>query len=481
MKKPSILLFLIFVIIVLYSACRKDNLISNDPGIKLSFSTDTVIFDTVFTTIGSSTRQLMVYNSENKTIKISSIRLAGGPSSKFRINIDGISSTSAKDIEIAPKDSMYIFVEVTVDPNNLNNPLIITDSIIFLTNGNYQDVDLIAWGQDANFILADTYISGLPPFKIVAKEGETKIWTNDKPYVIYGYAVVDSVGQLIINQGCKIHFHNNSGLWIYKGGSLKVNGTKNNPVTFQGDRLEQAYKDLPGQWDRIWINEGSVDNEINYAIIKNGFIGIQAETFDSKMGNKLILNNTIITQMSGAGILTRDYKIIGSNLLITNCGQYALALSRGGDYEFKHCTFANYWGYTARQVPTIILNNYYEKTKNQFVYFDLNNAYFGNCIIYGNIEEEISLDKYSSGGIFNYKFDHCLLKTKLPISNATFYNNCKKNLDPKFVDVSKKDYHIKIDSPAKDAGNAAIIIPLDLDEKTRDALPDMGAYEYKPI
>ncbi|MFC2111006.1 choice-of-anchor Q domain-containing protein [Bacteroidota bacterium] len=482
MTKRNIIsiVFLITLIIAISSGCRKDSIITDDPSVKLSFSNDTIIFDTVFTTIGSTTQWLRVYNKENRKVNISSIRLAGGTNSNFRINIDGVSGVSASNVEIAPNDSMFIFVEVTVDPTNSNNPLIIQDSIVFTTNGNIQDVDLVAWGQDAHFIVADKYVQGLPPYKIVAKEGENITWQNDKPYVIYGYAVVDSTGQLNIWEGCRIHFHNNSGLWIYKGGSLKVSGTLNDPVTFQGDRLESYYEDVAGQWDRIWIMDGSVDNEINYAIIKNAFIGIQTETFgDSKMGNKLKLDNTQIYNMSGVGIFSRDYKIVSTNTIIANCAQYGVVLSSGGDYDFQHCTFANYWSQSVRQTPNLILNNYYENQDEQIVVADHLNAYFGNCIIYGSNDEEVELDQYAGSTQFNYTFDYCLLKTQLSTSDVSKFINIIKNSDPLFEDYQENDYHIKLGSPAINVGSTSINIPIDIAGENRDAQPDLGAYEYK--
>src|SRR5690606_39097761 len=132
-------------------------------------------------------------------------------------------------------------------------------------------------------------------------------WVNDKPYVIYGYLVIDSADVLTINSGVRVHLYNKSGIWVYKGGNLNVNGTKDEPVTFQGTRLDYSFKDVPGQWDRIWVNDGSVNNTFNYAVIKNAFIGIQAETspFEPNTpisSNKLILNNCIINNASGIGL-----------------------------------------------------------------------------------------------------------------------------------------------------------------------------------
>ena len=469
-------LFVFFLLVFVFS-CKKDAILT-DPSAKLSFSLDTVLFDTVFTTIGSSTRRLKVYNPNNKKVIVSSIRIAGGPNSKYRMNVDGMPGAFLNDIEIPAKDSLFIFIEVTIDPLNSNSPLIVTDSIMFVTNGNEQDVDLVAWGQDAHYFYPDNYVEGLPPYSIICNTNSNTTWVNDKPYVIYGYAVVDSSCGLTIQAGARIHFHNNSGLWIYKGGSIKVLGTLAEPVTFQGDRLEPYYREIPGQWDRIWINESSVDNEFNYAIIKNGFIGIQAETLESYMGNQLTLNNTIIRNMEGIGLLTRFYKIAAANMLIANCGQYATALTLGGDYDFRHCTFANYWSLKSRKTPSLLISNYYEDENGVNQVFSLTKADFKNCIIYGNNENEVLAD--NGGGTFNYDFSYSLLKTNQSLNGTSIFTN----IDPGFVDASNRDFKLKSSSFAIDMGDPAALnkpeLMQDLNGNNRGTPPDLGAYEYVP-
>ena len=44
------------------------------------------------------------------------------------------------DVEIAANDSIYIFIQVNVNPNNASSPMIITDAINFVVNGNSQIV-----------------------------------------------------------------------------------------------------------------------------------------------------------------------------------------------------------------------------------------------------------------------------------------------------------------------------------------------------
>jgi hypothetical protein len=360
---------------------------------------------------------------------------------------------------------------------------VVSDSVIFETNGNIQDVNLVAWGQNANYILADTYIPGFPKFKIIAHEFEEVTWNSDRPYVIYGFAVVDSNGALRIERGTQVHFHNNSGLWIYKGGNLKVKGSVDAPVVFQGDRLEDFYKDLPGQWDRIWINEGSVNNEIDYAIIRNGFIGLQLETLQEQMGNQMILSNTRIENMTGYGILTRFYNMTAYNNVVVNCGNYLAALTWGGYIDIRQCTFANYWSSAVRVTPSIVLNNYFEDEDGNVFPFEFQ-GFFGNNIFYGRNDEEM-LYLFDNGAAYNYTFVNCLLKTELDASDPNIYKDCLINVDPEFMDYLEGNYQLDTLSPLIDKGQPSVIsesffdLRRDLIETPRPVdLPDIGAYEF---
>lgn len=474
------LLHYLVVIGLLYfvSSCKKDKFFT-DSSAALGFSTDTVMFDTVFTQLGSATQVLQVYNPYDKKLKISSIRLAGGPLSKFRVNIDGVSSWEQKDIELLPKDSLWIFVQVTIDPLNSNSPLVVKDSLVFETNGNIQDIDLIAWGQDAVYFHATDRRPGLPPYSIIPCNGANIArWRNDKPIVIFDYAVVDSGCKLIIDAGTKIHFYTKtSGLWVYQHASIKVNGTKDEPVIFQGGRLEADYREIPGQWDRIWINEGAESSVFNYAVIKNGYIGIQAEVFqDGTLTNTLELNNTFIRNMTGWGILSRVYNINAVNTIVSNCSKNVLALTFGGQYNFTHCTFANYWSNDRRKSPLVFMNNH---TSGQQINF---NANFNNCILHGDLDHEFEVD-FASGADSSYKFTNCLLKvdeTKMSTDNTSFFINVLKNVSPGFKDASNNDFHLESSSPCINTGTRDFtgITNTDYENTIRDAAPDIGAFEY---
>lgn len=476
---PTILLM---TVLTVTWSCRKPVVVSDDPSLELSFSNDSVIFDTVFTSLGSATRRLMVYNPSKSRVSISNIRLASGDNSAFRLNVDGLPGSDFSDVEINGGDSLYIFARVTIDPNDISNPYVVEDSIMFLTNGNEQKVKLVAWGQNAVYILADTYVEGFPPFKVVADSLETTIWTNEKPYVIYGYAVIDSYGKLEIQEDTQIHFHKNSGLWAYVDGVLKVYGTRENPVWFGGDRLEQDYADLPGQWDRIWLMEGrpGEDHEFHHAVIENGFIGIQAESFLRQTENKVILDNVVIQNMTGIGVFTRLFNIKGENVVAANCGGYCLALTGGGSYDFVHSTIANYWPYGVRNTASLFLNNYLLDTSETAIPLSMDFK-LKNSILYGTNFNEIETDMVGEADSLYY-FDHCLLKSERDVSNTAIYNQVIKNEDPLFVDYDVNDYRIDSLSPAIDKGDPAIAatVPFDLLGTQRTVSPDLGAYEFVP-
>ncbi|HNS18716.1 MAG TPA: hypothetical protein PKH94_07250 [Bacteroidales bacterium] len=455
-------------------SCNKEEITTN-PSVKLTFSADTVVFDTVFATIGTTTRYLMVYNNDKNRVKIASVRLAGGSGSPFELNIDGVPSIQLRDVEIPANDSLFIFIRVTVDPTNENNPFLVTDSIVFETNGNVQDIDLVAYGQNAHFYTNAVYqMHGM--------------WANDKPHVVYGFVIIDSSYSLTIQPGSRVYFHKDAILAVANEATLKIAGTFDAPVTFQGDRLDEDLQELPGQWGTIWLTAGSKNNEIDHAIIRNAVIGIRVDTLGSSPQPTLKLSNTQILNMSGYGLQALGSHVVAANCVIANCAETAVFLGIGGTYDFRHCTIGNYYPYTARQTASLVLTNFYLLLDDMghvkdTIARDLNQAYFGNCIVYGNKTEEIALASTSLAQ-FNYLFDHCLLRTTR-IADP-FIAGCVFNEDPLFSDYETNDYTLDtILSPAVDAGLMDIINTsvlnlvndLNNNNRTLDGKPDLGAYE----
>jgi hypothetical protein len=456
-------------------SCEDDKYLSS-PDAQLRFSADTIMFDTVFTTVGSTTRILKVFNNYKEKLLISDVKIGGGDLSNFRMNVNGVAGNEVHDLEIPPRDSIFIFVEVTVDPNGQNLPMVVQDSIEFKTNLNLQKIPIIAWGQDFHLIKS----------KVLKNE----TWKNDKPYLVYNYAYVDTLSTLTIEQGARIHFHKGAGLYVK--GKLEVNGTYDYPVVFTSDRLEDDYKNVPEQWNGILLFSGSHGNVINYGQVRNAVIGLQVGTIEHEGYATVTLANSKIENMSYAGLFALKSRIYSYNSLIDNCGFYAAALLVGGEYEFYHTTIANYWGGWSRKPRTtssLAISNFLVVPKsdgtNVVYQGDLNKVIFGNSIIYGNNSVELELGN-NNKNLFNYYFDHCILQMPdtFNISNRDHYSNVWKGIkyDPKFIDVSKKlIFELDTLSPAKDVGSTTYskLFPFDMKGKDRNAdkAPDLGAYE----
>ncbi|HYG15492.1 MAG TPA: hypothetical protein VEC12_07030 [Bacteroidia bacterium] len=462
---PLALVLLFFVSGIFTQSCKREQL-DNSPSAKVAFSTDTVMFDTVFTVHSggpfprSVNQRLKVYNRNQNTVK-TNIRLMGGQASPYRINIDGQRTTQVVDYEIMGKDSIYLFVEVSLDPLNGAHP-VIHDSIEFITNGNVQYVQLRAFGIDAYY------------FNKVTTSSDTAWNDPNKPYVIYGYFNVAEGKKLTIGPGVKVYA--DVGAYLFVEGTLEVGtpASKNNRVTFQGARLGADFKDIPGQWGGIWFATTSVNNSIHYADIINGIVGVRCDSLPKSGAFKVTINNTFIKNMSAVGVLGFTSKIKMVNSCVGNCGQYTFAGDLGGQYEFLHCTFANYSGTFARKEPSFALSNANYKAPDGTVYANPLSYSIRNSIIYGSLKEEVLIVTEGQGPVtpLGTAFDSNILKTEMQgLNPSNTINN-----DPKFKNTGLQDFKLDTLSPAHNALNS-IAVSDDLEGTPRDAQPDIGAYE----
>lgn len=430
---------------------------------KLSFSVDTLVFDTVFTTIGSTTQQFKIYNKESKPIQIEYIELMGGKNSPFRMNVDGYVGHKLANIEIGANDSLFAFVEVTLQINGATLPMVVEDSIRFRTNGVDQYVKLAVWGQDAYFHYKDV------------NEGT---WANDKPHVIYGYAAVDSAKSLTIPANTQIHLHKNSVLWVYKG-SLNVQGQLGSEVVFQGDRLEELYDDVSGQFYGIYFQQAR-PSSINYAIIKNGTSGIHLYSEDqANTSYTLSVTNTIITNNARYGVfIYSGAKVKAENCVISKNGNYALLVLEGGDYFFNHCDLLGYGSGTAG-TPAVGISNYYtDNSQNVTNIGSINEGKIYNSVIYGNQETEILFDTLPNVAVnLNFDIRNCVIKRKNP-ATENYYSTIYWNSDPLFKSIDLNNFSFLSGSPLNGHANPNFWLPSDIMGNPRDpSAPDIGAYE----
>jgi len=460
--KPA---FLILLFTLIFFSCKKDSFIIS-PDATLYTDADTLSFDTVFTTVGSITQSFKIFNNNNEKLRLSQVKLSGGNSSPFKMNVDGTSAAQVNNVEINANDSIYVFVQLNAQTSDSTLPFILSDSIQITYNGNKKAVQLQAYGQNAVFLKNKTLTGNV-------------IWNNKLPYVIIGGIQIDTNATLNISAGTKIFLHADAPFLV--DGTLKVTSTKDEPVIFSGDRLDVDYKDLPASWPGIFFRNTSENNSLKHVIIKNAYQGIIAENLSTTAEPKVTLSQCIIDNIYDAGILGINTNIYADNSLIRNCGSN-LVVQAGGDYRFINCTVASYNTiYIVHKNPVLQISN--SITQNGVAFTAPLKAFFQNCIFWGDggsVDDEIITDKQGSGA-FMVSFDHVLYKAKNDLANASFISSIK-NENPMFdsINVSKNifDFHFKNrpNSPAVNAGTFTSFL-YDLDDNKRDATPDIGCYE----
>lgn len=448
-------------------SCRREIPLFSGNNAMLELRSDTVYFDTVFTQSGgnypmSVTKQLVIVNPYDEKVR-TDIRLGAGEQSFFRLNADGIPGKIIEGLEILPRDSVFVFVELSLPPNGdpQSRPLIIRDSIEFLTHGARQYVHLAAWGQDAHYFLRDTLCN--------------VVWDDvSKPYVVAGYVYVPEGCTFTIQKGVKVHTSARS--WIYVEGQLRVNGTADEPVEFQADRLEPAYEEIPGQWGGIWLAWPSTNNVIRHALIKNGTVGIYMDSSSSNGNPNALVYNTMVRNMSFDGMAGKGSTVYAENSVFANCGRFSFLAQQGGNYDLRHCTFATYGGSFSRRDPGLaVLNIERDELLRPIASFDLNFS-LQNSIVDGVLEEEIGWDLDPSK-LGTFYFGHNLLRSK---RNELAESSLKNvlNQPARFKNVQAYDFQIDSASSAIDIG-AVLSPPIqsDFEGKARDSKPDAGAFE----
>lgn len=469
-------IFLILLASTIYG-CKKEQLLTS--GGEIHFSVDTLTFDTVFTNRGNITASIKVYNPQNQAVNLSSVKLLKGTSSFFDINVNGTAGNTVADIEIAAKDSIYIFATVNIDPTNQNNPFLVTDELIANLNGREFKLPLRAFGQNAYYIV-DSVL-------------KTQTWLTDKPYVIVNNALVEEGNTLTLPAGCRIYVSANSRLFVE--GTLKINGTKTDSVVFQGDRLDRNYfgnVGYPGEWGGIYFTSKSRDNVMRYAVLRNcgnattlgdgsftpAAIQVNIDTINDN-NYQLRMYNTIIENSIGYGLLAFSSTVYGENCLINSCGAQALGVFEGGGYDFINCDFVIYGNNRISHIdnPTVALLNYRDIDNVSFVSGPLR-ANLTNCIIWGSLENELFAKKKGTTD-YDVTLKNCIvrLKDKLPseVKDSTNYIN----QNPSFVDYANWNFRLNAGSPAINNGaTPPVAINKDLDDKSRDAKIDIGCYEF---
>lgn len=484
----------------LFTNCEDELEFTTDNNAKLEFSVDTLRFDTVFTELGSATRSFKIYNRNDQAIRISRISLETKDNRRWELNVDGIAGNDQRDIEILANDSIYLFAEVTIDPDQplSLSPFVIEDRVVFETNGNTQYVNLEAWGQNANYF-PSRFNRGVA-VRLSCDNGDL-VWDDPKPYVIYGAVFVDSC-ELIIPAGTRIYVHggvaqndlfggiyNDGILYVLPDGKITTRGTKDKPVVIQGDRLEESFLDEAGQWNGIFISRGSTGNTFEYTTIRNSRFGVYADSTA-----ELTLRNSQIYNTASSGIIGFHSRITAENTLVYNNGATSVLLVQGGDYNFTYCTLASY----GNNSSALSMNNFFCYDENcQVVRTYRLNARFVNSIIFGSQNDEIELSdafERKNATQFNVQFQDCIVRVDgLLKNNSSLFQDFLENTCTPCINATRNDKlflaadedNYRLDSLSIADGKAKPVfsprtITIDLEGKDRHpTAPDIGAYERK--
>ncbi len=488
----------------------------------LAFAQDTVLFDTVFTTIKTVTKRLWVYNRNGGAVQ-TDVSLAGKAGSTYSLIINGDARPAVSGVTIRGNDSLLVLVRAVLGDNGLSvtpKQFIVDDQVNFRTNGNEQNVKLVAYGQNAYFHRADLITSNTT-------------WRTDKPHVIlnasrtlpgqttpsvFGVLVAPNI-TLSIPKGARIYSH--AGAYIQVNGTLRVNddfvpgsGTTDtvkagnpNIVRFQGDRLEPFYNDIPGQWGGIIFTSSSRNNSIRYAEIKNATFGAllyNPEALASRPS--LALSNTVIRNISGSnisfanarastggGVIGYSGDLTATNCLFTNCGEYAV-VGIGGSYSFNFCTIANYTPAFRRETSSLTFSNVDDGAPTVKLPTTVT---IRNSVVWGSYEDELFFQNTGDATFPFPTVQNSLLRTQeykaatdapgKPGLMAPILNNLVNVADPLFVRTAlmggTPDYRFQNTSPVVSSPRNAVgprPTPfrdlLNLPRNTN--APTIGAYEH---
>jgi hypothetical protein len=451
----------LILLLMITAVCLGCDPLANPVSGPVDFSSDTVFFDTVFTTVGSVTREFRAINRNSDPLLIDRIYLGGGTESPFRLNINGTPAASSEEITLAKGDSLFVFIDVTIDPVNKDNPVAMLDSVIFESGSYTGRVILEAWGQDI-WLIED-------------HETGNAVWTEGKPYVITGSFLVDTTATLTLGAGTRVYFHHDAGMTV--AGRLVSDGTAEKPVLFATDRLEPAYNDVPSRWKGISFLDCSTNNILNHTEVRNAVIAVSLEGNPS-VAPDLTLNGAMLMHNSVASLVASNAEVLAVNTVFAHSGFSTVSLTEGGTYDFIHCTMDNWWEYSFRSEPVMFIG------KSGGV---LPEVTVLNTVISGSLDDELTIDAPSSETAGVFYADSSLIKVDTTGSEwyvSTLFENVQTSFLPRFIDESTYDYRPDTLSPLIDhAGKMeSLLYPYDIRNKPRPtgSGSDIGAYERQP-
>ncbi len=475
----------------MFAAGCIDESFTADPADQPAFSTDTLAFDTVLTEINTVTRFFKVYNPHDEFLRIDDVRIAGAHPDFFRINVDGRPGPVVRDVEIPARDSIYVFVEALIDPDQPESvsPFIIEASVSFTTLGVDQQVLLVAYGQNANYLPGPDQPNRI---SLLTCDLGTVTWDDPRPYVLYGTLLIDSC-TLVLPPGARLYVHGgiaNNAIGIYQDGLIYTlpngrfvaDGTVERPVIIRDDRTEPDYE---GTWAGLRFGPESGPHTLRHARISQGIVGIYADSL-----SRVSIDHCQVFNTGGPGFLARHaFATVSNSLFYGNDGQ-AVALTYGGQYTLDHCTLANF----GNGAEALLMNNFFcidPPLCSEGIFLNPLDVTVRNSIMVGSSTDECWIVDAASNdpSMLQIIMQHNLVMVD-DLLGPSYYpgfftdicNPCTEwsTQDPLFLDLFKDDYHLDTMSVAIGKGVPLPGLTDDLDGKPRDpVMPDLGCYEFQ--
>ena len=472
---------IVLAVAVSFIACREEQ-INDDPSLRLAFSKDTVVFDTVFTDIGSSTLQFMVYNPNANAVKIE--RIWQDQAAEFKVNIDGENDLKQMtDWVLHGGDSLFVFVKVYIDPNKQNTPVLVEDNLHFAVNGKTQTVHFEAYGQDVHLMRTARHINVWDDYTFVA----------DKPYLIYDTVAIR--GALSFEPGARLYFHDKAVLMAY--GSVNAKGTLNKPITLQGDRIDRLFDSVPysyvaGMWGGFYLfdtkDAGSKTYEFDHTEILAANVGLYCLSEKTDNLPKLNMLNSRIHNHAVYGLVIQNMDAEVINCELSNAAAYCVYLA-GGSHTFIHSTIASYFNSTnvriqstlREDVAAVYINNISKRIAHT-------HASFRNCIVSGvrrnNLLVATPLPAYYTDTISGNYLKADSLKVLATMNNVYWQKEDTmplfKNTFYKYKEYVYYDFRLDSLSPARGIGDSTVAAKYPYDRLGRPrTTPDAGCYQYE--
>lgn len=446
------------------TSCISDA-VSTSPTDILTFSRDTVNFDTVFTDLGTPTARLVVANRAKKGIVISSIRLKN-PDSNFQINVDGVSGKTFHDVEIWKEDSIFMFIECFIPETAGNEPYRVEDELEFVTNGVTQTVLLEAYGQNVTRLRAK-------------RISEDTRFTAELPYVVFDSLVVEKNATLRIDPDVRLLFHDGASLIIH--GRIEATGEPGKLVQMRGDRLDNVlpnvgYDILAGQWEGIRISRESFNNRLEYVDMRSTSEGLRVDSCGDTTQTKLLLRNSWLHNSQSHALEAKYANIEAYGVCFSEAADAVVSL-HGGINRFVQCTIANNYLFAAISEPLLCLYHCLPKHAEEDTANTnpLMTASFENSIIYG-LGKDLNEGDLTDSNVF---FRNVSLKSEG--NNDDNFIDCLWDCDPLFLTdrpIYYFNYHVMPDSPVIGAGNPGFVTNetlIDIDGVDRLTITPTGA------